>query len=181
MSTIKLFTGNRLENLSKALAKVLSSPLPNPLAPELFVVQSNGMARWIAMEIARQTGISANFRFLYPNEFIHSIFKHILPHLPDRTIYDPDILTWRIIGLLPECLSRPGFELLKAYVGDDGITQKNYQLAARIADLFDQYLLYRPDMIFGWERGEKDHWQAQLWREIVEMRFMITGLLCSEK
>ena len=36
-----------------------------------------------------------------------------------------------------------------------------------MADLFDQYLLFRPEMIFLWEKGKEDHWQAVLWREMV--------------
>jgi len=33
--------------------------------------------------------------------------------------------------------------------------------------VFDQYLVYRPDWIRQWERGEDDHWQAELWRRLV--------------
>ena len=36
-----------------------------------------------------------------------------------------------------------------------------------MADLFDQYLLFRPEMIFLWEKGREEHWQAVLWREMV--------------
>ena len=44
---------------------------------------------------------------------------------------------------------------------------KRFQLSERIADLFDQYLLFRPEMMLRWDRGEEDHWQAVLWRALV--------------
>ena len=43
---------------------------------------------------------------------------------------------------------------------------KLYQLARRIADLFDQYLVFRPDLVLGWEQGTDQHWQAVLWRAL---------------
>ncbi|MGB5421290.1 MAG: exodeoxyribonuclease V subunit gamma, partial [Desulfobacterales bacterium] len=48
---------------------------------------------------------------------------------------------------------------------------KLYQLAVRVADLFDQYLVFRPEMIFQWEAGQGDDgpdnlWQAELWRDL---------------
>ena len=49
---------------------------------------------------------------------------------------------------------------------DDIKGMKLFQISQKIADLFDQYLVFRPEMIFRWERGEEDHWQAQLWREL---------------
>jgi exodeoxyribonuclease V gamma subunit len=68
---------------------------------------------------------------------------------------------------LPEFLHQPGFESITSYLsgGDEAI--KEYELADRIADTFDQYLLYRPEMVLRWERGEERHWQAILWRALV--------------
>jgi exodeoxyribonuclease V gamma subunit len=43
---------------------------------------------------------------------------------------------------------------------------RRHELACRIADCFDQYLVYRPDWIEKWEAGEEGHWQAELWRRL---------------
>ena len=45
---------------------------------------------------------------------------------------------------------------------------KRFQLSSRIADLFDQYLIFRPEMVLGWDKGAENHWQAVLWRELVK-------------
>ncbi|MFZ5571135.1 MAG: exodeoxyribonuclease V subunit gamma [Thermodesulfobacteriota bacterium] len=166
MGSFRLVTGNRLENLSAALAGVLKTPLSSPLTTEVIVVQSSGMARWISMEIARQTGICANIRFVYPNEFITELFSGLVTEGQGATMFDPEILTWRILKRMPGLAAHSGFGPLRRYVGDDGQGLKAFQLSSRIADLFDQYALYRPEMIFRWEKGEEDHWQAVLWRSL---------------
>ena len=52
MSPLRLFTGNRLELLAEALARVLETPLASPLDQEVIVVQSKGMERWVSMQLA---------------------------------------------------------------------------------------------------------------------------------
>ncbi|MFQ5641118.1 MAG: exodeoxyribonuclease V subunit gamma [bacterium] len=177
----KLFTSNRLEVLSTLLAERLRQPLSSPFDPEIIVVQSQGMARWISLELAHKLGICANIRFPFPNTFVHEVFRRsgIIDAIAasdgmgdaaqtdgmDR-IYDPAVLSWTIMKLLPSCLSRPAFATLRSYLKDSGSELKRFQLASRIADLFDQYVLFRPGMILGWERGEENHWQAELWRQV---------------
>ena len=62
-----IHTSNRLEILAQLLAQQISKPLKSPLAPEVIVVQSRGMERWISLELARYKGISANCRFPFPD------------------------------------------------------------------------------------------------------------------
>ncbi len=164
---LKIITSNRLENLSAVLASTLSIPIASPMAPEIIVVQSGGMQRWLSLELAKKLGVCANIRFPFPNAFIHEITCGIFPDLPEHSTFEPTLLTWRIMKLLPDCLTRPVFQPLQTYLREPGSGLKRLQLAVRIADLFDQYLLFRPDMILNWERGKNSHWQAALWRELV--------------
>ena len=84
MDGLHLYTSNRMEILAEQLARVIRTPLPTPLTPEIIVVQSRGMERWIAMELAGFNGVSANCSFPFPNAFLDSVFKTIMPDLPDR-------------------------------------------------------------------------------------------------
>lgn len=167
MAGIKLFTSNRMEILARALAEVLRTPLSSPLEKEIILVQSRGMERWISMELARYHGVAANYAFPFPNAFVRDMFRRIAPETPERSPFDPDILTWRIMKRLPDLIHRPGFEGLGTYLGQKGAILKRLQLSGRIADLFDQYLLFRPEMVGRWEQGHGTHWQAVLWRELV--------------
>ncbi|MBN2124104.1 MAG: exodeoxyribonuclease V subunit gamma, partial [Deltaproteobacteria bacterium] len=167
MENLRLITSNRLEILAERLADALRRPPASPLDPEVVLVQSRGMERWLSLELARHHGVCANVRFPFPNAFIRGLFQKVFSWLPDRSPFDPDVLTWRIMGLLPGLIQRNGFEGLHDYLGDGGEDLRRLQISGRIADLFDQYLLYRPEMMFAWERGEETHWQARLWRELV--------------
>ena len=84
--------------------------------------------------------------------------------LPAENPFTPELLAWRIQRLLPGYLNRAGFESLKHYAADGRHGLKLAQLCYRVADVFDQYTIYRPEMILRWEQGEELHWQAQLWR-----------------
>ena len=173
MSGLKIFTSNRLEILSGQLAQIVRTPLPNALNQEIIVVQSRGMERWISIELARQNGISANCDFPFPNVFLEDIFRKIIPNLPEASLFDPDVLTFRIMNILPALLNKPNFQYLKTYLRDDISSLKRYQLSSKIADLFDQYLVFRPEMIFRWEADDShgldgNRWQADLWRKLTD-------------
>jgi exodeoxyribonuclease V gamma subunit len=166
MPCLRLHTSNRLEILADRLAEVLAVPPASPFESEVILVQSKGMERWTSLQLARRLGICANVRFPFPNHFVQDLFRQVVPDLPDRSPFDPDVLTWRILGLLPLLLDRPAFEPLRRYLGKDAPELKRFQIAARIADTFDQYLLFRPEMVLRWDAGLRNHWQAVLWREL---------------
>lgn len=164
---LNIYTSNRLEILAGQLASIVKQPRPSPIAPEIIVVQSRGMQRWVSMALARHNGICANCAFPFPNAFLQELFRKLIPDLPDQSLFDPAALTFRIMKVLPACMHRPGFESLKYYLEDDTNNLKLFQISEKIADLFDQYLIFRPEMIFSWEKGRDSHWQAHLWRLLV--------------
>ncbi|WP_244267441.1 exodeoxyribonuclease V subunit gamma, partial [Sodalis-like endosymbiont of Proechinophthirus fluctus] len=69
---------------------------------------------------------------------------------------------------------QPEFAAISEYLLDDDDKRKVFQFADRVADLFDQYLVYRPDWLEIWQRGEvidgigdAQRWQAPLWRTLM--------------
>ncbi len=166
-----VFTSNRLENLVERLALELRAPLSSPLDEDLIIVQSQGMARWVSMELAGINRICANCFFPFPNAFLNHLCKKLLPGVSESPVFDTSALAFRIMTLLPGCLHKPEFSTLRSYLSEDQEGVKLFQLSSRIADLFDQYLVFRPGMILGWEQGEtptdiNQHWQADLWRAV---------------
>ncbi len=159
-----IYTSNRMELLVEYLAQVLNrQPLP-PLVPETIVVQSQGMARWLSMELSSRSGVWANGFFPFPNAFLREVFGQVLDEELALDAWQRPVLAWRIMALFAELCRDERFSQVAAYT----ITPlKAYQLAATLADLFDQYVIYRPDLIRFWEKGaELDSWQAILWRRL---------------
>ncbi|WP_306532796.1 exodeoxyribonuclease V subunit gamma [Geobacter sp.] len=163
---LSLYSSNRMEHLVARLGEVLRRPLADPLAPEVIVVQSKGMQRWLAMELAKATGVWANGVYPFPNSFVWDLFRNALPELPAISPFDPAVLSWRVMELLPGFLVRTEFAPLAGYLAGGQRELKLYQLAGKIADTFDQYTIFRPDMIARWERGAESNWQAILWRAL---------------
>jgi len=163
---LNIYTGNRMERLAEALAGVLRTPLSSPFATETIVVQSRGMQRWLAMELAGKLGIWANCDYPFPNRMIWQLFNAALPEVPDESLFSPEVMTWKIMALLPGFLKRHEFAPVRHYLEGDGDGLKRLQLAGRIADTFDQYTVFRPEMLLQWEENQGGEWQELLWREL---------------
>lgn len=174
---LHIYTSNRLEYLIQVLASTIqSNPLP-PLTPEIIVVQNQGMERWVSMELAQRLGVWANASFPFPNTILWRIFKETLGYLPDTSQFERDVLVWSLLDILPELLEESEFTELKGYLHDDEHGIKLFQLADKLAHVFDEYLVHRPTWVGEWEHKrqppelEKEsqaEWQAMLWRELVK-------------
>lgn len=163
---LQVYTSNRLELLAAALAETVGGP-GDPFQGETIVVQSKGMQRWLAMELAGRLGVWANCTYPFPNLYVNQLCRQVLGELPDPSPYDPTLLRWRIMTLLPRFLDRPAFAPLHGYLTGGSRELKLYQLAGKIADVFDQYTLFRGDLLAAWQGGRDDHWQAELWRALL--------------
>jgi exodeoxyribonuclease V gamma subunit len=163
-----LHTGNRLEMLLGDLVVVVRKPLPSVLQPEIIVVQSLGMGRWLSLQLARQQGICANVQFPFPQRFLSDVFRAALPEFPEGSHFDREMMTWRLMGLFPQVLEEPAFESVRNYLRGEQPGLKRFQLATKIADAFNQYIAFRPQMVLDWDDGQEDHWQAILWRQLIK-------------
>jgi len=165
-SGLHLHTSNRLETLAAALAEVTQTPLSSPFRAETIVVQSQGMARWLKQRLAGRHGICANIDFPFPNEMASSLFLSIFPELPAKPPFERDVMHWLVMKHLPVLIEEPAFAEPRRYLDGCGDLRKRHQLARKIAYLFDQYFIFRPDVIRAWDRGKDSQWQAELWRHI---------------
>lgn len=168
-----VYHANHLE-VHKALlaALIRRAPLSDPFAAEQILVQSPGMAQWLRQALAQEFGVAAQLAFPLPSTFIWQMFSQVLPQVPELNPYTKGAMAWRLMTLLPHQLDDPSFAPLAHYLAEDPDQRKGYQLSQRIADVFDQYLVYRPDWIADWEQGgelgaEAQPWQPKLWRALV--------------
>ncbi|MGL5812683.1 MAG: exodeoxyribonuclease V subunit gamma [Aeromonas sp.] len=185
-----LYHSNQLDLLKELLVnRIRQAPLAHPFEREQILVQSPGMAQWLKLELAKAFGIAANIDFPLPASFIWEMFTRVLADVPRQSPYNKGAMSWQLMSILPALLDRPAFAPLAAYLGSpdseeaagDPEQVRLWQLCQKIADLFDQYLVYRPDWIARWEQGEGlvgtgsqelagvsgQDWQPELWRELV--------------
>ena len=170
-----VYHSNRLDLLKELASwQIKNQPLPNPLHPEVVLVQSPGMAQWLQMSLAEDFGIAANIEFPLPASFIWDMFVRVLPGIPKESAFSKSGMSWKLMTILPDLLPDDDFATLRHYLHDDDDKRKLFQLASRVADLFDQYLVYRPQWLNSWEKGERIEglgdaqiWQAPLWAALV--------------
>ncbi|MGO2134862.1 MAG: exodeoxyribonuclease V subunit gamma [Marinobacter sp.] len=186
---------NHLEDLRRAVVFICQqNPLP-PLQSETFLVQSNGIAQWLKLALAEKRsedgsegglGIAAGMDFLFPARFIWQAYRSVLPdgEVPEQSPFDKRRLVWRLYRLLPELVHTDEvFNPLARFLEGSDPDLRAFQLAEKVADLFDQYQVFRADWLAAWEQGrdvvitarseekpvEKETlWQPMLWRKLVE-------------
>lgn len=161
---LHLHLSNRTEVLFDKLCELIAQPIKEIFQPEVIVVERKGMARWLSQQLAVRQGIAANIDFPLPAGFMWNVLRAQLQADLHESSFSKDTFLWYSLALLPELKTSSGFEAIQRYLATGEIETKTYQLSYQIADLFDQYLVYRPEMILCWEAGKEQHWQAQLWR-----------------
>ena len=187
---LMLVHGNQPERLRDLMVHWIRQHPLAPLEKEVILVQSNGIAQWLKLALAADPedggcGISAALDMLLPASFLWQVYRAVLGEdaVPAISPFDKSRLVWRLTRLLPELLDLPGYAPLKRFMSHDEDQRKRFQLAQRVADLFDQYQVYRADWLAAWAEGEdvqidarnnrtplpeEYRWQAALWRALLE-------------
>ncbi|WP_439257701.1 exodeoxyribonuclease V subunit gamma [Lonepinella sp. BR2271] len=187
----KIYHSNDLDVQKDILCELIKrDPLDDPFEAETILVQSPGMAQWLQLQLAEKQGIAANFKFPMPASFIWQQYVDNLPNVAEQSQFSKEVMTWRLMTLIKQTDFQPILHYLHYSVHSE--QQKLYQLARKIADLFDQYLVYRPHWIAAWEQQQPEiivqeilsqqkqaderfkqqimqdvAWQGQLWRALI--------------
>ena len=164
-----VYASNRTEKLVEALTRVVAEPLASPFDRECIVVQGAGMERWLQAELARHFGVWANGDFPFPRKIIQRALTSLNGQARiEEAPFESRTLLWSIAALLPSLVDRREFRELQAYLQNDSTQSKLLQLSAKIARVFDDYVVYRPDLLLSWEAGKGSGFQPFLWRRLVE-------------
>ncbi|NDE02754.1 MAG: hypothetical protein EBZ91_13695, partial [Gammaproteobacteria bacterium] len=172
-----LHLSNRLEWLAEQLADDLLEDAVAPMMQQCIVVANHDASRWLSLQVATQRGLSMGLRFPFPRGMVDEL---TIALLGDEQRCSPcfgrTAMTWWLYDQLPRFLDNPHFAPVRHYLRD-GAALRKFELATRIAGLFDQYQIYRPDQLRGWESGlptealssealPGEMWQSSLWRAL---------------
>jgi exodeoxyribonuclease V gamma subunit len=193
---LELFYSNRHETLSQALLDDVAAFALNdgdPFASQTIIVPSAAVRRRLELDMAARFGICANVDLCYLAQWLWARIGGVL-QVPEHSPFAPDRLVWRCFRLLGamEDTAPEGSSRLHAYL-DAADDSMRYELARRIATVFDHYLTYRPEWLQHWQAGgsimastggaidangprlpgasaiqrEDERWQAELWRALL--------------
>lgn len=162
-----IYTSNRLESLCQKLAENIRNSEQDVFAKEVIITQTQGMNAWLKTELAQRNGVLANFEFQNQDGFLAGIYQLLFR---GRLQNNFDAIKYKIYKDLDSAEFHENFpEIANYYEGNE---LRRFQLSSKIADLFDQYQLYRPEMIENWEREEfstgntAEKWQQWLWQKL---------------
>lgn len=147
------------------------------MATETILVPGQGIARWLELRIADRLGIAAGIETPFLGAYLHKLSAGGRSEAND--LFSREVLMLRIWRLISERLNSQDpkltFGAAQEYCKDDEDGRKRLQLCSRLAACFDDYQLYRDDLLVDFSKGE-DHkslsphapWQARIWRALLE-------------
>jgi len=185
--------GNFPEQLRALLVQWLQAYPLDVFSSETVLVQSNGIAQWLKLALAQPVsagglGIASALDLVMPHRLVWQLYRTVLSAeaIPLQCAFDKDQLHWRLLRLLPQLLAEPDsdglYRELRQYLAHDEQLHKTDQLCRKLADLFDQYQVYRADWLTCWQHGQDvlldsqgqtqalddgQRWQAALWRAVL--------------
>ncbi|MCT0206878.1 exodeoxyribonuclease V subunit gamma [Synechococcus sp. CS-1332] len=187
---LTVFRSNRAELLARVLATQLRLQPPDPFEQVQVVVNTWPTSRWLGEQLAEHLGgIAANLRFPFPGSHLRQLVDQLLAPAatnPEEGSADPwraDQLVWPLLGQLPAVAAAPEGGPLRRWLaersGGDQLELGHWQLGRAIADAFDDYALYRPELLGAWEAGQaidasgqplpaNQRWQPLLYRSLLQ-------------
>lgn len=168
-----IYRASRLEALLDPLLALMQELPPEyALAPHNIIAAHPGMQKWLVRELAIRhgpRGIAANLQIELPSMWLDRLAQHVLgEEAVALREYRREALRWRI----HECIDSVADERVQAYLaGDEGNrARRRFQLADRLARIYTQYLVYRPDWLKDWSSGREGDppggFLAPLWKEL---------------
>lgn len=197
---LQLFYSNRYETLVQALVEDLAAMPTDPWTSEEIVVPSAAVRRRLELELAARRGICANVNFSYLAQWLWAQIGGVI-EVPAHSPLGVERLAWRCYRLFGQGEHGPDGEpeapvawldspRLRSYL-EAADAPMRYELARRVATVFDHYLTYRPEWLARWQQGqsifeagpgaiapsrigsasaaarEDERWQAALWRAVL--------------
>jgi exodeoxyribonuclease V gamma subunit len=176
---IHLHHSNRTEALLAALVRNVRDErrARGPFAPVRLVVPNRNVETYVKLGLAEALGIAANLEVTFLRKLLALVAERALP---GARAVDARQIEGHLLVLLHDerLLETPALAPVRDYLlaaggKPDVVDRRRCQLAAELAQLFDEYGSSRPELLASWrERGGREagdavaSWQRALWLEI---------------
>ena len=151
---LNLIKSNKIELIAEILAKELIINPPSVTEQIYISLDDYFLSQWIRDQITIKNQISALYEFKTINNFTEYLIKKIYPEY-DLDNWNYDGLLWNILESLDEIVkyeeSWPLSNWLIKYKQNSKIIDKDiYILCNKIARVFSEYMIFRPEMVNYW-------------------------------
>ena len=175
---LRIHTSHRTEVLLDALVYALSEERKRSGAfvPVQVVVPNGNIETYLRLGVAERLGIAANLETTFLRKFLTGLAERAVPgaRVAGATVNEGHLLALlHDDNLLARAdLARVRGYLLAAGAERDAVDRRRCQLAAALAQLFDEYAGSRAEMLAAWHTGGSEGepnlemWQRALWLEI---------------
>lgn len=183
--TMHVHVAERADVLVEELARVLDEAPADPFAPDVVLVPTRGVERWVAQRLSHRLGqvgggdgVCANVRFSSPARAVADVLAAVVGAAADDDAWAPEQLAWHVLGVLDDHADDPLLAAPVHHLGarDDAVRQgRRFGLAQHVANLLAAYDAQRPAVVRAWADGRDEDgagaplpadlaWQAHLWR-----------------
>jgi exodeoxyribonuclease V gamma subunit len=180
---IHVWYSNQLERLADILVDNLArqrGAFPASVFDKAcLIVPNRNVATFLQYTIARTAGIAANLEFHFLEAFINELIFKVHP---DYRALTRGQLQSLLLGLFEDsqALADPELAPVRTYLDADGPGDPRhlhaFQLAGRLARLFEDYSFSRPEMLSAWASGQgtlldsslsgTEQWQRAVWQRL---------------
>lgn len=170
---LHIYSSNSIEELSAVFSEAVKHKVSwNQISH--VIVQTEGLQKWLIRETASRNKIFANYEFSSPDTFIGKVNQLAINY--GNNYFSTESMKWKVFSYLNDPSFIALFPFVSCYYDKDDI--KRIQLAGKIADLFDQYQVYRPKVIEAWNENtvvalfadkdfaKQEAWQRWLWQKL---------------
>lgn len=169
---LKFYISNDIESLADHWISQ-STYYKDVFKPHIILTQTQGMNNWLKLRRVHNTGNSTNILFITPNDFLLKIYNVI--HLNNSIKISNKHIDWLIYKILSTKDFQKKYPFIFNYYKneDNSINElKQWSLAYSVADLLDQYQIYRQDILREWLVENDDEinnafgWQQYIWKAL---------------
>ncbi len=177
---LTIYRSNKAEWLAELLGQELRLNPPEITEEVNIIVSTWPSGRWLSEKLSIVNNINALVKFPFPGTFLKSLIKRTIGIDPnEKDPWEKNNLVWNILELLPELIKIEEAGIIKKWLKqsqreDEEINLNLWDLANNIAELFDDYILFRPEVIKHWlSKSPKNinhkttDTQHILWQEIL--------------
>ena len=153
---LTIYRSNKAEWLAEILGQELRLNPPEITEEVDIIVSTWPSSRWLSEELSRINNINALVKFPFPRTYLKRLVRKIIGiEVNEKDPWEKNYLVWDILELLPELIQREEAKTIKEFIKKtqregETININLWDLANNIAEIFDDYILYRPDIIKQW-------------------------------